>query len=365
MFDLDAVVSQVSQNCCISDSHHAGLYSVCGLALRLRDLYKWEKDLDPWVEEESSKILDWIGDKEEEWESLADAELTDITIEGRRYDPFQTRSINEVLEPHGLFYGAGYVRSLKPTFFLAAVEEKRRVNGHGVYVLGRELARDLLTLPALIQDGFVVLRKASAKLFFWDQIFYVGKSGRPALKFALQNYGLQKQDLKSVRAHLRRIFEGEMDRYIYHELGEIQDDIFDLRIWREIIATYPHTPIELLARGVKDLLADTHEKGTLGHIAGTRKVASLGFYVAFASPLAKALFPEILKAFEEFAVSGRWNIIKTAVAAGRDRARRFAVEMIRIFEVGKGTGDTEQAAREMEKQLLVPLGIVRETGAGQ
>ena len=66
------IASQVLENCSISDSRHAGLYSICGLALRLRDLYKWEKGLDPWVEKDSSEILEWIGKKEEKWEDLAD-----------------------------------------------------------------------------------------------------------------------------------------------------------------------------------------------------------------------------------------------------------------------------------------------------
>ena len=126
VLERDAITSQVLENCSISDSRHAGLYSICGLALRLRDLYKWEKGLDPWVEKDSAEILEWIGNKEEEWETLVDKEFKDITIFDRRYDPFETQTINTVLEPYGLLYGAGYVRSLKPTFFLAVVEGQRR-----------------------------------------------------------------------------------------------------------------------------------------------------------------------------------------------------------------------------------------------
>jgi hypothetical protein len=44
MFGLDSIVRQVKRNCRISDFHHAGLYSVCGLALCLRDLYTWERE---------------------------------------------------------------------------------------------------------------------------------------------------------------------------------------------------------------------------------------------------------------------------------------------------------------------------------
>ena len=107
MLELDAIISQVLRNCSISDSRHAGLYSVCGLALRLRDPYKWERGLDPWVEEASSKILEWIGEKEEKWEKLSEDDFGEIEFLGTEYDPFDAKGINALLEPHGLFYGAG------------------------------------------------------------------------------------------------------------------------------------------------------------------------------------------------------------------------------------------------------------------
>ena len=131
--DINALREQVLHNCTISDSHHAGLYSICGLALRLRDLYKWEKGLDPWVEKESSELLEWIGDKEEQWERAAKESFQDIVIDGEVFDPLDLAGINARIEPHGLFYGGGFVQSMKPTFFLAVLEEKRRVKGHNIY----------------------------------------------------------------------------------------------------------------------------------------------------------------------------------------------------------------------------------------
>ena len=70
MFELESVVNQVLNNCDISDAANAGLYTVCGLALRLRDLYKWEKGLVPWDERDSSEILEWIEQKENRWDYL-------------------------------------------------------------------------------------------------------------------------------------------------------------------------------------------------------------------------------------------------------------------------------------------------------
>ena len=61
MIDIEDIIRQVLHNCNLSDSRHAGLYSICGLAMRLRDLYKWENGLAPWIEKDSTEILKWIG----------------------------------------------------------------------------------------------------------------------------------------------------------------------------------------------------------------------------------------------------------------------------------------------------------------
>jgi hypothetical protein len=356
MFDLDSVARQVIRNCRISDSSHAGLYSICGLAMRLRDLYKWENGLDPWVEDESSKVLEWIGRQEETWNDLTEEEFRAITISGREYDPLDVKQINHVLETHGVYYGAGYVHSLKPSFFLAVLEEKRRIGNHPIRILGRELARDLVTIPALSQDGSIIIRKAAAKVFFWDQIFYVKKSGRQALRFALEKYGIE-DDLQALRPHLDRILEAELDRYIYHELGEIDDRAFDRAIWRRIIAQFPHTPIELFVRCVKDLLADTNEHGTLPYILKNRKQGMLGFYVACLGSLTREIFPEIVDGFDVFAKEGDWEAVERAVSGGSSTAIRFAGEVSDIYMRGKEKNDMEWTARTMEKAVLAPLGL--------
>jgi hypothetical protein len=359
VFDLDSIVSQVRRNCNISDSRHAGLYSVCGLALRLRDLYKWENGLDPWVERESSEILEWIASKEEQWLDLLDLDFIEITIDGSSYDPFDATGINRVLNPDGFFYGAGYVHSLKPSFFLGVLQDQRQVDGYTVYTLGRELARDLLTTPALSQDNCIVVRQESAKLFLWDLILFTKKSGQEALNFGLENYGLTRRDSEAVHRNLARISAAETEIYLYHELGELRDTAFEPALWREIVATFPHTPIELLARSVKDVLADTNEYGTLRHIVEKRKAGSLGLYVAFLDGLRKELFPELTEAFKEFALTFSWQVIEEAIAIGYQTAKGYAKSLTRIFQRGKGRNDMKWVEREIEKGLLAPLGILK------
>lgn len=357
MLEIKNVAEQVLQNCDIADSQHAGLFSICGLAMRLRDLYKWEKGLDPWIEKDSNEILEWIEAKEQTWEALTDTKFNQIEVLGNKYDPLAIEEINAVLEPYGFFYGGGFARSLKPTFFLAPIKEKKEINGYSVHILGRELARDLLTLPALTQDNGVLVRQEAARLFFWDQIFYIKKSGQAALKFALKNYGLKNQNPEEIHRNLERIIAAETDTYIYHELGELQDTVFDRDLWRDLIAAFPHTVIELLARTVKDLLADTNEYGTLRHIIKERKTSSLAFYVAFIEGLTKEMFPEIVEAFRDFMNTRDWGVIEQAVADGYSTAEYYANEIGSIFLKGRQRDDNKWIENEMAVRLLRPLGV--------
>ena len=360
MINIEAVKEQILRNCDISDSKYAGFFSVCGLALRLRDLYKWEKGLAPWIEKDTTEILDWIGNKEQAWENLAEDDYHTIHLNGETYDPFDINGINEVLVSHGIFYGAGYGRSLKPTFILAKIKQTRRINGCSVYVLGRELARDLFTVPAFVQDDNIVIRTHSARTFLWDKILYIRKSGRKALAAALKNYGLnhgRPQDLKELKQHLENISDSEVEVYIHHELGEIQDTDFDRQVWREIIAAYPHTPIELLVRTIKDLLADTNEHGTFQYIIKERKLSSLAFYVAFMESLPKKLFPLLSEAFEDFLKTKDWSVIDAAVSAGHQIAKNYAQTMTHVFKQAKQKDDYQWAEQEITRRLLKPLGL--------
>jgi hypothetical protein len=365
VLDLAALSRQVLENCAISDARFAGHYSICGLALRLRDLYKWEKGLEPWVEEDPPVLLEWIGGKQEEWEGLVERDFAALTVSGTAYDPFDVSGINGVLEGEGLFYGAGYVHSLKPSFFLARLEEVRQVDGYPVYVLGRELARDLVTVPALSQEERVFVRREAAKLFLWNQIFFIRKSGRDALAVAMKACGLDKETLKDAGATVTALAAAEMESYIHHELGEIRETTFDRQVWRDLIAAFPHTPLELLARTVKDMLADTNEHGRLHYIAREKKTASLALYVAFLDGLRQELFPDLKEAFRELVQTGNWRVVEEARDRGHDTARRYAEAMTRLYRQGAERRDMPWAQKQMEDQLLVPLGILRESSTAE
>ncbi len=202
------------------------------------------------------------------------------------------------------------------------------------------------------QNDNVLLRQESANLFLWDKIFYIKKSGRYALNFALEHLGITEKDPSVLRQHLPEIFTAVKDTYIYHELGEIQDATFDRQSWREMVAAFPFSPVEFIARAVKDLLADTNEYGTLHHIIQKRQTAGLAFYVAFIDGLAKEFFPEISIAFQMFVKSGDWGIIEQAVKDGHQTAQKHTVLLLDIYRDGVKKDNLEWAETEIQRRLL-------------
>lgn len=131
----------------------------------------------------------------------------------------------------GLFYGAGYAHSLKPTFFLAQRQKTVFADDVPVQILDRELLRDLLTIPALNQDDEVVLRQDAARLFLWDQMAYLKKSGRRFLRFALRRCGLTDTDLESRKYHFETILSTQLPTYIHHEIGELKDQVLNRQVF--------------------------------------------------------------------------------------------------------------------------------------
>jgi hypothetical protein len=68
-----SLIEGVRLNCDIASAGQAGHFSLCGLLMRLRQLYKWEHGLAPWVEPEVADALDWIARREQTWDDLEEA----------------------------------------------------------------------------------------------------------------------------------------------------------------------------------------------------------------------------------------------------------------------------------------------------
>ena len=217
--------------------------------------------------------------------------------------------------------------------------------------MGRELARDLLTLPAMSQGSIILMRDEAARLFLWDQIAYASPSSRKALAAALDACGLSDHRPDALKHHLSRLLEVQRTIHLHHELGELHDPTFDRRLWQEMIAAFPGTRVEFLVRHVKDFLADTSPSGTLPYICRKRDRPALAFYVVFADSMSKALWPRLFENVDDFVRTGAWDTVENAAAAARAAAGRLAERIMSIFRDGRDRDDLSRAQVRIDQAL--------------
>jgi hypothetical protein len=365
-----SLLKSIKHNCDISDARDNGIYSICTLVLKLRNLYKWEHGLKPWEEPDSPVLLDWIAAKEEYWESIHAEPFAPIPVNGEEIDPFQLPAINRHLSVTNQIYGAGFGRSMKAVFFMAEILEDRQVCGCPTLILGKEKARELSSPFAMLQDGIIYIRKDPMRFFFWDQIQEISPSCRIAMQQALGAYGLMKDGCSLDREKLISIFdnivEEELEIFIYHEIGESQENLLGRNDFKNIIAAYPASALELLARAVRDILADTHPMGLLSHIVGLEKKSSLGFYISFLDGMRKLLCPELNKESKQFWDNGDWSLLQNAVMECRQKNEAIAHRLLDLSQRLDQGQSPEKVRSWAEKNVLAPLGLrvpEREEGA--
>ncbi|OGR00163.1 MAG: hypothetical protein A2511_05855 [Deltaproteobacteria bacterium RIFOXYD12_FULL_50_9] len=346
----------IQSNCDISDARDNGIYSLCILVLKLRNLYKWENHIEPWDESDSAVVLNWIEEREACWEKIGTQEYHPYILNGKSIDPFDTARMNEKLKLTNLFYGAGYGRSLKALFFLGEIIAKREVAGRPVIILGRETARELASPFAMVQDGQVIVRRDPMRFFFWDRLQEAEPSAKAPLLYALELHGLLDQqgklDRKLLKANLDILVDQEMEAIIRHEIGEMQNLALTSQTLSKIAADFPDSLIEFVARAVKDILADTHESGRLSYIITEEKEASLAFYVAFLDGLRKHLFPEISQAFSVFRQDKNWRQLRAACQEGRVNNTIRAEKITLLINE---TADPAIIKTRVESEILAPI----------
>lgn len=357
--ELSLFIQDVQHNCDISDARDHGIYSMCTMVLKLRNLYKWEQELEPWEEPEPADLLDWIDAKENYWAAIAREPYRLLSASGKTMEPLDLEEINSTLGQEKMHYGGGYGRSMKTVFFLADKVEERRDAGCSIVILGREWAREMASPFAMVQDGLIIIRKNALQSFFWDQIQEVRSSCRTSLQRALQSYGVVKDgkvDRKRLREVLDDIVEQEMNLFIYHEIGEVLQTTFPSSALRDIIDHFPGTIMEFVGRTVKDILADTHPYGPLAYVVREKRDSSLGFYLTFLDGLREKLFPEIGDAWRSFDDDGNWNHIERARSLCWERNQLVAQQIREIAET-IGRDPDETVMDRFKSLILTPLGL--------
>ena len=356
MQDLKVFKEQVRRNCEISNARFWGIYSICGLLMRLRSLYRFEHSLKPWERIDSAKLMEWIGGKEELWRSLKGSELEPFRIDGEVIDPFDVKTVERHI-PRELCYGAGYAAAMKPSFFLGELGDSYTEHGFRVNVVEREMVRDLFSSPAMLREDTIYLRLQVFEEYLWEKIEELRLSrARASLRDAFEYHGVGGDALRqpsSLEEDIRRIAREESYALVAHEVGEALEDSFPEELWRSLVNSSQF--MERLTRGVRDLLADTHAEGMLPAIIKRRSIASLAFYTAALHGFRRELFPEIFEAYAE-AKKGDWRSVKSAARAVRSRA----LECVNILEeINSSSRGKDEAwlRRQTKEKLLRPLGI--------
>lgn len=328
-------------NCDVSDAKFWGFFSICGLLLRYRDLYRSENNLKSWTNIRREDIAAWIDRKESRWPELEQKEFRDLIVRGKAFDPFDAAGINRAIGPEGLVYGAGYGMYMKPTFFLAELKSTNKVSGLVVHTSGTEYVRDLFTASAMLQGSTVFLRREPLSILLQYKFSEMNAKRNPALEDAFAHYGFPHRQLMDDTLEER--LEALTDRYaeiiLYHEIAEFKEDA---PAWKDILSAAGDRMNEHYLRAIKDLIADTSDHGPLRRIVETRDRGALGLSVALLEGYHRALFPELRDAHAEFLRNEDWVAIEKARESGY---ARFVLERERIVRMYKNSGDNDFGAR--------------------
>ena len=355
----NVLLKEIQLNCDISDAKDHGIYSMCSMVLKLRNLYKWEQNIEPWSEPESADLLDWIEAKENYWATIADKSFSPLTGQDQNISPDNLDEVNNALGNNGLLYGAGYGRSLKAIFFVAEKLEQDFIEGCPIIILGKERAREMASPFAMVQDGIIIIRKEALRFFLWDQIQELRSSCRSAFRHALMSYGLITDgilDQQLFKSSLDTIVEEEMNLFIYHEVGEILQQTFDTATFQTIISRFPSSILEFVCRAIKDILADTHPRGLLAYVIREQRESSLSFYIGFLDGLRKKLFPEIFETWEFFVEKKDWQQIELARQACWEKNLQFAEKIMGLSQMFE-THHDDDFQSEFNRQILLPLDL--------
>jgi hypothetical protein len=335
-------------NCDVSDAKYWGYFSICGLLLRYRDLYRSEQGLKPWTNISRTDIAAWIDRKESRWPELERKELRDLTIEGKSYPPFDVVGINQALKPQGLVYGAGYGMYMKPTFFLAELTSTKETSGLTVHTSGIEYVRDLFTASAMLQGDTVFLRLEPLLILLHYKFSELNAKRNSALEDAFAHYGFRHRQLMddTFEKRLEELTGRYSEIVLFHEIAEYKENIPE---WKDILSAAGDRKNEHYLRAVKDLIADTSDHGPLKRIIDTKERGALGLSIAIMEGFQRVLFPELRDAYAEFLRDENWDVIEKARETGY---ARFVSDRERVVLIYKNSGG-QDFTNQLKKALPI------------
>jgi len=337
--NLPQLVQSVQRNCHIADARHAREMTLCNYLLEMREFYRWEHELPLARALPRQELGNWISEREALWDALQADDLEPLRVGEHSYDAFEVDAINVALVPQGLVYGGGYGRFGKPNFFLAQLERHEQREGLRLFVSGCEYARDISAPPASLLDGAVFLRRDALRRWLWEKVEIWGvRKADGALKSALECYGFAAD----AEAALERMVEEESETLILHELGEALAEPLLGAAWRNLIASLNGRRAEILARAVRDNLADC--LSTLPRLIEREATCSIHFHFANFEGMRSKMFPLLERAYRGWRETGNLEPLREAARAGSAHWHEAARSLLRLHQSDPAAAEKTIAA---------------------
>lgn len=294
---MEDLLKTIKFNCDVSDATYWGYFSVCGLLMRMRDLYRSEHGLKPWQPIPKESIMRWISEKETVWKRLEGIPLKPLKLNDQILGPFDVFSINQMLTANKYVYGAGYSLYMKPSFFIAELESQMELKDYTIYITKRELARDLLSSSAMLQGRCIFIRLEPLKALLWEKLSNLKTAAALDIEEIFQKHGL------SITHYPDEEFEYRLEKFalrysemlLYHEIAEAVEDIPE---WSELLTSLKDKRLEHLLRALKDVLADTSDYGPLKRTIEIQDLDMLKLYLGFIEGYRLVVAPDLTKLSE-------------------------------------------------------------------
>jgi hypothetical protein len=310
--NLSALIDIVQKNCTIADARHARDMTMCTFLLEMREYYRWEMEIPYGARLPKDELGDWLNARESLWDTVEEEEFAPLPLNAAGVDPFEANDINRALIPQGLVYSSGLGRFRKPHFVLAELKRAEVREGVQILIAGCEYARDLIAPPAAMRDGAIFLRMDAVRRLLWNKYEeWQWKEKDTALGRAFAHYDFERD----IERGLDRMVEAESEVMILHEIGEARAELLLGEDWNTMLGQLSSRHAELLARAVRDHLADCLV--TLPTLLKREAIGSLHFYVANLSGLRRALFPALPQAYESWLDSRNTAKLAQLVDAAR------------------------------------------------
>lgn len=323
MLDLQLLSETVQRNCDVSDAVYARNYSMCTYLLKMREYFRWERGYALSDTLPGSDVGEWVDARERLWSGLESEAYACLPLERGCLDVFDNEGVNRAVLPQGLVYSGGVGRMGQPHFFLGRLLEQQDLRGLTVYLSESELARDLTAPPAMAQGRTIYVRRESLRRALWELVQEWQWKRRPGpMARALEHFGY---DADPVGA-LERMTDREMRSVVLHEVGEVLAGERLGEAWGRLVTAVAGTRAELIARAVRDHLADS--LCTLPELLDDAEPAPLHVYFANLRGMRQELFPRARGAYDSWVEGGGLSALRAVVAEAEHHWQRVAERML-------------------------------------